>query len=177
MKQVITFILALLIIGSVKANAIVTSFTAKKVADSVQFNWTVNEDNMFYYEVMEVINVNGSEKMLIHTDATNSTQTTGATYQVSASMTRALMVGFEGILFILLIGSLVCWNKTIRKLALVLTCILLINVSCKKTTNSNPTPVNPDVPGKSSSTQGVFRLKCVDLNGNIDYTTYVVLTY
>ncbi len=176
MKQVITFIFALLIISSVNANAIVTSFTAKKVADSVQFNWTVNEDNMFYYEVMEVINVNGSEKMLIHTDATNSTQTTGATYQVSASMTRALMVGFKGILFILLIGSLVCWNKTIRKLALVLTCILLINVSCTKT-KTDTTPVNPNVPGKSSSTQGVFRLKCVDLNGNIDYTSYIVLTY
>jgi hypothetical protein len=95
MKRLIIVLLVLSFTNSIKANAVITAFTAQKTGDSVQFNWTANEDNMFYYEVMEVINVNGSEKMLIHTDVTNSGQTSGMTYQESAAMTRVLMVGFQ----------------------------------------------------------------------------------
>ncbi len=178
-KLIIAVLSGLLTFNTGKAEAVVTSFNATKTGDSLNFNWvTSSENDMFYYEVMEVVNINGSEKELAHVDAVAATQTSGQTYSVNVAFSRALMVGFTGIFLLLLAGMLLGWGKTLRKLSVLLVCIMFFNISCKKDPAQPATvPGNPDVPGKSSSTQGVFRLKSVDQNGNINYTGYIVLTY
>ena len=178
-KTLIIALSSLLMFNTGKAEAVITSFTAVKTGDSLNFTWaTSSENNMFYYEVMQVVNINGSEKELAHVDAVAATQTSGQTYSVNVAFSRALMVGFTGIFLLLLAGMLLGWGKTLRKLSVLLVCIMFFNISCKKNSAQPATVIgNPDVPGKSSATQGVFRLKSVDQNGNINYTGYIVLTY
>jgi len=164
-----------------QAKAAVISFTAVKTDTAVVFNWTSSsEQNLFYYEIMQTMS-DGSEKVLNHTDVADPTLTTGKSYQVIVSMQKVLIVAFSGIMLVLLMGMLVglprTVTKTFNRLVIILLSVALLNVSCSKSQATTPVIGDPNRPGVSSSTQGVFRLKTVDLNGYSNYTGYVVVKY
>jgi hypothetical protein len=177
MKKIIGILIFISVAFMHHVEAAVISFTAVKTDTAVKFNWTTNsEQNMFYYEIMQTM-ANGSEKMLTHTDVADPTVTTGVSYQAIVSMSRVLYVAFSGIILVLLIGMLVGLPRTVKSLSIAVLCISLLNISCKKESSPTPPIGDPGRPGVSSSTQGVFRLKTVDLDGNINYTGYILLKY
>ena len=179
MKKIIGILIFISVAFMYHVKAAVISFTAVKTDTAVKFNWTTNsEQNMFYYEIMQTM-ADGSEKMLTHTEVADPTVTTGVSYEVNVSMTRVLYVAFSGIILLLLIGMLVGLPRTLKSLSIVVLCIGLLNISCNKQNNQTTPPFigDPGRPGVSSSTQGVFRLKTVDLDGNINYTGYILLKY
>ncbi len=180
-------IASVLFVHSVKAGAIITSFTASEVGDSIQFNWIASsETNMAWYDVVEVVqNADGVavEKYLVptHFIVNNPTESVGASYQAGVPITYAKqLAGFSTILLIGLLGVVIGFSKTLRKLTVILIGVFLVNMSCTKSQSTTPPPTLG--PGVSSQTQGVFRLKGVDSFGNIAYYPaglpgYIVVTY
>jgi hypothetical protein len=169
MKKLILFALVVLSIQA-RSQAVITSFTGQRIGDSLQFNWnTASENDMFYYEVMEAISLQGYEKVMVHVNVANTTQTTGVNYQASIPLTRATQLWILP-LFVLAIA--VGWKKTVRGLLLI---SFIALISCKKETSAPY--VVPGLPGISTATQGVFRLKMVDQEGNVLNTGYIVVKY
>ncbi len=143
---------------------VLNSFKGARVTDQVQFDFQVaNQINTQYFEILQVRS-DGNIRVASHITASSNSDTP-VNYHVTVALNTVQNAGIGASLFIMLLlaGFVFARSKTMRSLAGALVVCTVFLFSCSK----NKTIPNPSQGTPSSSTQGTFKLKVVDVYGNI----------